>query len=343
MKVKEALMKVLDGESLTQLQAHQVLTTIIGEEAPPPEVVAALLVALRMKGETIDEFSGFVQAMRDAMVKLDVDIEHAVDLCGTGGDASGTFNISTTTMFVVAAADVPVLKHGNRSVSSQSGSADVLEALGAVVTLPIDKVRKCYEQTGMAFMFAPLFHTAMKWVMPVRRTLGVRTFFNVVGPLLNPAQVRRQLVGAFNLQTAEKMSQILQRVGVEQAFCFHSREGLDELGLGSIIDGFLVDAHQNDQQSFEASDFNLQSASLDKLKGGDAQYNAQIMREIFSGMDTGPKRDIIILNAGYALYLSGKYSSPQEGIDAARLAIASGAAMNALNLFVQTTQQLATA
>jgi len=341
MKVKEALDKVLEGEHLSQQQAHKVLTTIIGEEAPPPEVVSALLVALRMKGETIEEFSGFVQAMRDAMVKLDVDIEHAVDLCGTGGDASGTFNISTTTMFVVAAAGVPVLKHGNRSVSSQSGSADVLEALGAVVTLPIDKVRTCYEQTGMAFMFAPLFHTAMKWVMPVRRTLGVRTFFNVVGPLLNPAQVRRQLVGAFNLQTAEKMSQILQRVGVEQAFCFHSREGLDELGLGSMIDGYLVDAHQNQAQSFAAADFSLQAASIDQLKGGDAKFNAHIMHEIFSGMDTGPKRDIIILNAGYALYLSGKFASPEKGVEAAREVIANGGAMDALKRFVETTQKLA--
>lgn len=343
MRVKDALDKVLAGEDLSQKEAYKVLTTIIGEEAPAPEVVAGLLIALRMKGETIEEFSGFVRAMRDAMVKLDVDVSHAVDLCGTGGDATGTFNISTTTMFVVAGAGVPVLKHGNRSVSSRSGSADVLEALGAVVTLPIDKVQRCYEQTNMAFMFAPLFHTAMKWVMPIRRALAVRTFFNVVGPLLNPAQVTRQLVGAYDLETATKMGQILQNVGVQKALTFHSRDGLDELSLGAIADGFEVDAEKRERKAIKAEVYGLKAAAISDLKGGDADYNANIIRDIVSGVDTGPKRDIIILNAGYALYLSGKYDSPKAGIDTAREVIQSGAAKQALDQFVQTTQKLADA
>lgn len=341
MTVKLALDKVLSRQNLSQKEAYQVLSTIIGEEAPAPELVAALLTALRMKGETIEEFSGFVQAMRDAMVKIDVDITHAVDLCGTGGDASGTFNISTTTMFVVAGAGVPVLKHGNRSVSSQSGSADVLEKLGAVVTLPIAKVKACYEQTSMAFMFAPLFHTAMKWVMPVRRTLGVRTFFNVVGPLLNPALVRRQLVGAYDLETATKMSQILENVGVEKAFTFHSRDGLDELSIGAEVDGFLVSDGKRIPQTVNGTEYGIQSSSVNLLKGGDATLNAQILTDIVSGSDKGPKSDIVILNAGYALYVSGKFESPKAGVDAAREAIKSGAAKNALDTFIKTTQKLA--
>jgi anthranilate phosphoribosyltransferase len=280
--------------------------------------------------------------MRDAAIKPQVEIEGAVDLCGTGGDYSGTFNISTAAMFVVAGAGVPVLKHGNRSVSSKSGSTDVLEALGVVADLQKEQVEQVFKETGMMFMFAPNFHPAMKHVMPARRSLGIRTFFNILGPLLNPAGVKRQVIGAYSKEVARQIAHILASLGTKFAYTVNAHDGLDEVSLCAQSEIFeLNDKMVKESAVFDPRSLNLEWTELLELQGGNAEYNAQIIHSILSNEATRAQRDVILLNAVFGIHASGKANTLAEAKELAEESLKSGKALKALNQFVEATNDAA--
>lgn len=334
---RSILEQLVEGQDLSEETAGKALEQIISGEISN-EQVAAFLYGMRAKGETVDELTAFVKVMREAAVKVDVDINNAVDLCGTGGDSSNTFNISTAAMFVVAGAGVPVLKHGNRSVSSKSGSADVLEALGAVAALRKDAAEKVYNETGTAFMFAPFYHPAMKHVMPARKALGMRTFFNVLGPLLNPARVRRQIIGAFNKEVAGQIIRILSNLDTEFAYTVNAHDGLDEFSLAAQSEVFELNKNLvADAISFDPRSLGFEWVDEDDLKGGDADYNANIIRNIMTDKANDAQRDIVLLNAAFGIHASGKADTLEAAKNMAVESIKSGGAEEALINFVEAT------
>ncbi len=336
----DILAQLADGRDFSRAEAKEALGFIVRGEVNEAQT-AAFLFGMRQKGETTDELTGFTEAMRAAMVPVQVDTESAVDLCGTGGDHSGTFNISTAAMFVTAGAGVPVLKHGNRSISSKSGSYDVLEALGIVPALPAEKVERCFSETGMAFMFAPLFHPAMKYVMPARRALAMRTFFNIMGPLLNPAGVRRQVIGAYDLPTAEMCARILSRLGAESAVTVHACDGMDEFTTAEASDFFRVEkGRESGRTRFHPEELGIETATHKDLKGGDKDINAAIILSILKGNASPAQRDIVLLNAAFAISVSGKASGLPEALEMARESIGTGAALKKLQAMKETTQEL---
>src|SRR6056297_1934164 len=296
------LEKISVSEDLTPGEAENALQLIVNGDVSDEEV-AAFLYGMRMKGEKVGELTAFVNVMREASVAVNVDVDGAVDLCGTGGDKSGTFNISTAAMFVVAGAGVPVLKHGNRSVSSKSGSFDVLELLGAVPNLDKKQVESLYNETGMAFMFAPNFHPALKYVMPARRALKIRTFFNMLGPLLNPANVKYQVVGAYSKEAAGNMIQILSNLDTENAYTVHAHDGLDEITTTSHSEIFeLKSGLSGTSVTFDPRSLDYERAEPDSILGGDAKMNAGILRNIVSNQSTQEQRNIVELNAAFAIH-----------------------------------------
>lgn len=306
------------------------------------EEIAAFLLGMRMKGETVVELTSFVQEMRSVAVPVEVDTKHAVDLCGTGGDKSGTFNISTTAMFIVAGAGVPVLKHGNRSVSSKSGSYDVLELLGAVPNLQKKQVEELFNKTGMAFMFAPNFHPAMKYVMPARRALKMRTFFNILGPLVNPANVKCQVIGAFNKETAKKMIQILGNLHTENAYTVNAHDGLDEVSTTSQSEIFELKTHlSGDSVTFDPISLGYEKTDHNSLLGGDAKQNAQILMNVLEGKSTKAQRDIAELNALFAIRASNITDDLEEAKEMAVRSIDSGEARKKLDQFIKESQAIA--
>lgn len=325
---------------MTEEEASSALESIIEGEVDDSQI-AAFLFGMRAKGETIDELTAFVRVMREAAVKPDVSIDGAVDLCGTGGDQSGTFNISTASMFVVAGAGVPVLKHGNRSVSSKSGSADVLEALGAVVTLHKEEVEQVFRETGLVFMFAPYFHPAMKHVMPARKGLGIHSFFNILGPLLNPAGVRRQIVGAFNRDVARKIGQILANLETEFAYSVNAHDGLDEVSLTSQSEIFeMKDRFVSESITFDPRSLDFDWVEMDALMGGDAEENASIIRNIMENKAEPAQRDIVLLNATFGIHASGKVQHLGEAKELAVESLESGEAAKALDRFIEVTNEV---
>lgn len=335
------LEKVSNSENLTEEEASQVMKLILNGSVSSEEI-AAFLVAMRIKGETIKELTGFVKEMRDASVQVDVDIQNAVDLCGTGGDKSGTFNISTAAMFVVAGAGVPVLKHGNRSVSSKSGSYDVLKTLGAVPNLDKNQVESLYNETGMAFMFAPNFHPAMKHVMPARRALKMRTFFNMLGPLLNPANVENQVVGVFSREAAGKMIQILSNLQTKSAYTLCAHDGLDEVSLTSQTEIFELQSHlSNGSITFDPKSLGYEWVDPEALLGGDAKINAGIIRSIMDGSSTRAQKEIVEINAAFGIHTAGVTDSLKEAKQMAEKSITSGEAGKKLDLFVKESQKVA--
>jgi len=340
MNFSDILHKISDRTALTGREASAALQMILHGEVPDMQI-AAFLFGMRSKGETIEELTAFVQTMRDHAVKLDVNTDGAVDLCGTGGDHAGTFNISTAAMFVVAGAGVPVLKHGNRSISSKSGSYDVLVELGVKPSLEPAKVKVCFEQTRMAFMFAPLFHPAMKFVMPARKTLAMRTFFNILGPLVNPAGVKRQVIGAYNRQTAHDMSRILANLDTDYAITLHAHDGLDEVSLSALTDTFEM-KHRVSSEGvrFDPTQLGYQMFDESEFKGGDAAENAAIIRAILSNKATAAQNGIVELNAAFGIMASGKADSLIQAQRMARESLATGAALHALNSFADCTTQL---
>ena len=336
------LTALAEGRTLTQEEAEAAMHLMMRGEASP-EQIAGLLMGLRARGETLDELVGFTRVMRQYAVPVRVDDPHAIDLCGTGGDCTGTFNISTAAAFVCAGAGVTVVKHGNRSVSSQAGSADVLEALGVAIDLGAEGVERCLEEVGIAFAFAPRFHPAMRHVMPVRRALGVRTFFNILGPLCNPAGVRRQLVGAFRPDVAATMAAILARLGAEHVVTVHTEDGLDELSLSAPTATYEYRRGDEAPRAgrVEPEALGLPRVPLEQLRGGDAEANARLLRRVLEG-EAGPHRDVVLLNATYALYVSGRFGDDLEAcLEAVRESIDSGAALARLDQLVEVSNRLA--
>ncbi|MEX2398006.1 MAG: anthranilate phosphoribosyltransferase [Balneolales bacterium] len=337
MNFVEILEKISDRENLTEQEASFAMEEVMSGNVNQSRT-AAFLYGMRCKGETIDELASFVKVMRAASVSVDASDGYAVDLCGTGGDHSGTFNISTAAMFVVAGADVPVLKQGNRSVSSNCGSADVLEELGAKPALSKDAVEYCFRQTGMAFMFAPYFHPAMKHVMPARKELGMRTFFNLLGPLLNPAGVKRQVIGAYSKEAAHTIVSILSKLGTDFAYSLHAHDGLDEFSTTASTDVYeLKNSVFTGPSRFDSRTLGFTLTDLKSLEGGDAKANTQIIESIFDNKATEAQAEIVTLNATFGIHASGIYEDLQESYLAARESLESGKAKKALENFITCT------
>jgi anthranilate phosphoribosyltransferase len=341
--VETFLQTIADGDPLSRSEAEEAMAAMMNGSARD-EHIAALLMGLRTRGETLDELVGFTKTMREFAVSVDTDDPHAIDLCGTGGDGASTFNISTTASLVAAGAGATVAKHGNRSVSSKSGSADVLEALGVQIDLEKEGVEHCLHEAGIAFLFAPFFHPAMRHVMPVRKALGVRTFFNILGPLCNPAGVTRQLVGAFDTDTAQTMVRILGELDADHVITLHSDDGMDEVSVSAATTIFEYDASdanpvpRSNEVGPETHD--MERSPVSALEGGTAQENATILRNILSGDDQGPRRDIAVLNAAYALYVSDRYSDLDACLEAAEESIDSGAALDTLKTLVDVSRKV---
>jgi anthranilate phosphoribosyltransferase len=340
--VQDALQRTIEHREIFHDEMLSLMRQIMSGEVSPV-MIAALTVGLRVKKETIGEIAAAAQVMRELATKVDVaDPDRLVDVVGTGGDASHTFNISTASMFVAAGAGARVAKHGNRSVSSKSGSADVLEALGANIMLKPAQVAACIDETGVGFMFAPSHHAAMKHAAPVRRELGVRTIFNILGPLTNPAGAANQVIGVFHPDLVGIHVRVLQRLGAKHALVVYGKDGMDEVSLGAAT---MVGELQNGQireYEIHPEDFGLSMKSNRGLKVAGAAESKEMVLEALNDVE-GTPREIVILNAGTALYAANVAASIEEGIAQARAAIASGAAKRKLEAFVATTQKLAAA
>ena len=337
---QQALQRVIEHREIFHDEMLGLMRRIMTGEMSPV-VMAALITGLRVKKETVGEITAAAQVMREFATPVKVaDTAHLVDLCGTGGDGAHTFNISTTAMFVAAAAGARIAKHGGRSVSSSTGSADALEALGAAIMLNAEQVAQCLADTGVGFMFAPNFHGAMKHAAPVRKELGVRTLFNILGPLTNPAAAPNQLMGVVHPDLVGIMARVLLRLGSDHVLVVHGRDGLDEMTLNGET---LVAELKNGQVSeytVHPSQFGLAEHDGTLLKAGNREVSIEIMRAVLDNQ-SGPARDIVLLNAGAAIYAANVADSLADGVERAREALASGRAAERLLKFVQTTQSLA--
>jgi anthranilate phosphoribosyltransferase len=330
--LRQTIAKVASGQTLTQSEAADAFELMMSGTATPAQI-GALLMALRVRGETVDEIAGAARALRAHAVPVHAP-EGAIDTCGTGGDAKGTFNISTCAAFVVAGAGVPVAKHGNRSISSRSGSADVLAALGVNIEASPETISRSIAECGLGFMFAPAHHPAMRHVAEVRAELGTRTIFNLLGPLANPAGTKFQIVGVFAKEWVEPIAQVLGLLGVERAWVVHGSDGLDELTTTGISDVAAIDAGRISIFRISPRNAGLPDARPADLVGGTAVENAAHIRALLNGM-TGPFRDIVLLNAGAALLVAGKATSLRDGIALAGEAIDSGKAAAVLEALVK--------
>ncbi len=328
MKIEDALNKILDGIDLTEAEMISVMNLIM-EGAVAESQLAAFLTALRMKGESVGEIVGAARVMRQKAEPLHVSSENIVDTCGTGGDGGNTFNISTAAAFVVAGAGITVAKHGNRAVSSRSGSADVLNCLGVNIEAEKTVVEKCVEQVGMGFLFAPRMHGAMKHAAPVRKQLGFRTIFNLLGPLTNPAHAHAQVIGVFDQKWVSSIAHVLKDLSCRHAFVVHGEDGLDEISL--MDKTHVAELSNGDVREYIISpeDFGLQRCSLEQVRGGSPEENAEIIKAVLEG-EAGPKMDIVLFNASAAICAGGKAGSLKEGLEGARQSIASGAARQKL-------------
>ena len=336
-----ALAQLSAGRDLTEDDARGVLLEIMGGRATDAQT-AAFLSALRVKGETAAEIVGMAKAMTELVEKVEVDADVILDTCGTGGDHAGTFNISTAAALVAAAAGVTVAKHGNRSATSKCGSADVLEALGVAIDLAPAQVSRCIAACGIGFMFAPRHHLAMKFVAPVRRELGMATTFNLICPLTNPAGARHQLIGVADARYVDRIAQAVRLMGNARNLIVHSDDGLDEISTTCPTSVVEVFAGQGYDERYELTpeQFGMRRARLEDLAGGDAAENAALLRAVVDGAP-GPHLDIVLLNAGAALYIAEAAGSIDEGVDEARRAVAHGAARAKLDALVATSRRLA--
>lgn len=334
--IRNALERVVAGHDLDVASARGVMDALM-EGAATQAQIGALLAALRTKGETVDEITGMVESLRAHAVTVQLDVE-AVDTCGTGGDGHGTFNISTAAAIVTAGAGCAVAKHGNRAASSRCGSADVLEALGVVIALPPEGVRRCVEEAGIGFFYAPAFHPAMRHVGAARRELGFRTVFNMLGPLANPARVRHQAIGVGDARLAPLMAGVLQRLGHERALVFTGPDGLDELGLHAVARCYDVTPAAIAEYELDAQTYGLQPSPITDLHGGDAAENARTLRAVLDG-ERGPARDVTVFNAAAALVAAGKGSDFADAVRVAQDSIDSGAARERLAALVAVSNR----
>lgn len=335
--IKDAIAKLIDRQHLTETEAEAVMQEIMDGQATPAQI-AAYLTALRMKGETADEITGSARAMRAKAVRIRPTDPLVVDTCGTGGDGGTTFNVSTTVAFVVAGAGITVAKHGNRAVSSRSGSADVLKCLGVRIDLPPEQVEECVNEIGIGFLFAPIFHGAMKHAVGPRQEIGVRTIFNLLGPLTNPAGATVQIVGVYEESLTDLMANVLMRLGVRHCYVVHGMDGLDEITLTDRTRVCEGKAGRLTSYVVEPRDFGFQRARLKDLAGGDAEENGRIIRDILAGRE-GPRQQLVRLNAAPALVACGKAATLQDGAALAQTIIRSGAAMDKLERLIKWTNR----
>jgi anthranilate phosphoribosyltransferase len=330
---------LLGGEPADPKALEEALHRIMMGEVPAAQT-AGLLVALRVREPDARTLAACARAMRAHRIAVQTEVRPLVDTCGTGGDRTGTFNISTAAALVVAAAGGAVAKHGNRSVSSQAGSADVLEACGAALSLGPKEASRALDASGFTFLFAPVFHPAMANVAPVRKALGVRTLFNLLGPLANPALAQRQLLGVYDPAMTRVMAEALLELGTESALVIHC-EGLDEIGLHGVTRGHFVNEGEINPFTLDPADLGLPRAPLDALAGGDAAKNAEILRAILEGEERGPRADVVALNAAAALGIMGLTRDLAEGLDVAREVLGNGGAARVLARYVETSRRLA--
>lgn len=338
MNIQQGLQAVMQGKNLTAEQMRDIMSAIMQGETTPAQI-GGFLVALRLKGETVQEIAAAAKVMRELATPVRVSGPHLVDTCGTGGDASGTFNISTASAMVVAAAGGKVAKHGNRSVSSKSGSADVLEQAGVNLDLTADQVADCIDEVGVGFMFAPKHHGAMKHAIGPRRELGIRTIFNVLGPLTNPAGAPNQVLGVFSAEWVRPLAEVLQALGSQHVMVVCAEDGLDEISIGAatqvaeLKDGTIREYRISPEQ------FGLQRSDLAALRADDAAASLRLIESVLANQ-AGPARDIVALNAGAALYVCGVADSLEAGVNAALQAIESGAANQKLDALIACSQRL---
>ncbi len=349
--IKKAIAKVVERNDLTEAEMIEVMDQIMSGEATPAQV-AAFITALRMKGETVEEITGAARVMRDRVTPIRVgrnvldidrddinlDQETVLDTCGTGGSGTNTFNVSTTVAFVVSACGVKVAKHGNRSVSSSCGSADVLESLGVSLNITPEAVEKCINEIGIGFLFAPALHGAMKHAIGPRREIGIRTIFNILGPLTNPAGAGCQVLGVYRDDLVEKLAHVLQKLGCRRGFVVHGRDGMDEITLTAETLMAEVTPGGVALKTFSPEELGLKRCAMTDLRGGDAANNAAIVRAVLSG-EQGPKRNVVVLNAAFALVAAGKAADPREGCTMAAEAIDSGQALKQLEKLIAMTNQ----
>ena len=350
--IKEALLKVVEHENLSMGEMEEVMREIMDGEATH-SLIAAFITALRMKGETVDEITGAVKVMRRMATAIplkshpvsidhddiNLDLETILDTCGTGGDGTRTFNISTTCAFVAAGAGIKVAKHGNRAVSSCSGSADVLAALGVNIELSSDSVGRCVDEIGIGFLYAPMLHSAMKHALIPRREIGIRTMFNLLGPLTNPAKASAQVVGVYEETLTEKLAHVLLNLGTKKAMVVHGMDGLDEITI--TRESRVSEVRDGGVHTYflDPRDYGFALAEAGDLAGGTAEENAAITRRVLDG-EKGPRRDIVLLNSGAAIYVGGKASSLTEGIGLAGASIDNGSASKKLDELVSLSMKL---
>lgn len=338
MTIQTAIARVIEGRDLSGAEMTVAMRAIMGGEATPAQI-AGLLVALRMKGETVEEIAAAAGVMRELATPVDAPREHLVDTCGTGGDGARSFNISTTAAFVAAAAGARVAKHGNRSVSSRSGSADVLEAAGVRLDLNAEQVAACIREVGVGFMFAPLHHSAMKHAIGPRRELGVRTLFNLLGPLTNPAGAPNQLLGVYHERWVEPLARVLQKLGSRHVLVVHAADGMDEISLSAATTVAELSDDRITCYSISPEDFGLQRAAPEAIVVDDVQGSLALIRAALD--DTpGAARDIVLLNAGAAIYAAGVAPSLAAGVERAREALACGAARAKLEQLIRFSREL---
>lgn len=348
--IKEAIAKIVRLQNLTEEEAMSAMVEIMSGEATEAQI-ASFITALRMKGETVDEISGCAKTMRKfatpvrvrAKVDIDredinVDDETIIDTCGTGGDGTNTFNVSTATAFVICACGLPVAKHGNRSVSSSCGSADVLEALGVNLNVTPEKVEECIAKIGIGFLFAPSLHGAMKYAIGPRRQIGIRTIFNILGPLANPANATAQILGVYDERLVKVLADVLNNLGTRNAWVVHGKDGLDEISIGTET----VVAELSDGKvklfNIDPAAYGFKKSVLADIKGGNALNNAMIIRSLLAG-EKGPRRDIVLLNAAAGLKVGGKVKTLEEGLVIAAEAVDSGKAKEKLEMLVKLTNE----
>ena len=325
--IKEAINMLVDNIALSEAEMAECMKEIMEGKATDAQI-GAFLTALRIKGEAVEEITGAARIMREKAIPIKAP-EGALDTCGTGGDMANTFNISTVAAIVVAGAGVPVAKHGNRSVSSRSGSADVIEALGIKIDLPPEKVERCLFETGFGFLFAPLFHPAMKYAIGPRRDMGIRTIFNILGPITNPAGARRQILGVFADKLTETLAMVLGDLGAVDVMVIHGNDGLDEISISDKTKISRFKDGKTETFYVEPEDFGIRRSKIESVRGGNKDDSAAIALSIFNG-EEGPKRDIVLMNSAVALIVAGKAEDFKTGLNMAAEAIDSGRALKKL-------------
>lgn len=334
--IEQAIKNLCEGYDLDLSLAKASVLEILEDKATPAQI-SAFLIGLRMKGETPDEIFSFVKTLREKALKIELNEEEVVDLCGTGGDEKSTFNISTISTFVVAGAGVKVAKHGNRAISSHCGSADLIEGLGIKLPDSPTKVKQSVEELGVGFIFAPYFHPLMKNVQSIRKEIGVRTIFNLLGPLINPAGVKRQLIGFFNEKVIKKVAEVLRKLGGERYLLVHSKDGLDEISILAPTAGVLVEKNELKEIEIVPEDYGIRKRDA-SIKALSLQENLDILFSVLKGEDS-VYRDFVLINAGAAIFVSGKASDLKQGIEMAKESIDSGKAQQKLKAFIKFHQE----